>query len=99
MEKSSIGADNLEGNLDGLSGICDEVEIEVAGYCSVEDAEAVLAGLNVEEGPWDAIDMVDISPNTLRLTNSSLEGSISIVVFGGENERDVELAISGGKVE
>lgn len=66
LQKTGVASNDLEGNTVAGGVGPGEVQEERAGDGRVQEAEAVLAGLDVEEGPRLAVDMDDIAPAVTR---------------------------------
>lgn len=94
FQEAGIRGDDLEGQLGGGVGGAGKVEGEVAGDSRVEDAEAVLARLDVEEGPGLAVDVDHVAPGARVLAELRLQRPVLVVVLGPEDEGDVELAVA-----
>jgi len=55
--------------------------------------------LHVEVGPGLAVDLDDVAEERVGLAGGVDERPVAFVFFGREDERDVELTVSGGKTE
>jgi hypothetical protein len=55
LEKARVRCNDLKGNAGVQRVDIRKVQVPASGDSSVEEAEAVLAGLDVQEGPWLAV--------------------------------------------
>lgn len=99
FEEAGIRGDHLEGQLGGCVGRLGEVEGVVPRDARVEDTEAVLARLDVEERPGLAVDVDHVAPGARLLLQLRLQRPVLVVELGAQDERDVELAVAGGEAE
>ncbi|TLD12853.1 uncharacterized protein PgNI_02843 [Pyricularia grisea] len=68
LEETGVGRDDLEGDLGAAGADGGKVQGEGARDGGVEEAEAVLARLDVQEGPGLAVDVDHVSPEAVLLT-------------------------------
>lgn len=94
-----VRGDDLEGDLVRGAGRALEVEQERAGDGRVEEAEAVLLGLDVEVGPRLAVDVDHVSVEAGRLAGWGEQGAVAVVLLRGEDQGEVVHAVALWEVE
>lgn len=99
LEKAGIRGDHLEGQLRSGVGRLGEVEGVVPRDARVQEAEAVLARLDVQERPGLAVDVDHVAPGARFLLQLRLQRPVVVVELGTEDQRDVELAVARGEAE
>lgn len=93
LERDGVVGLVLEGGEVGVGVDLAKVQLEGARVARVEEAEAVLAGLDVEEGPRLAVDAHDVAVETGRFQGWVVEGSVGVELLGAHHDGDVVDAV------
>lgn len=95
QKEASVGPDNLE--VDPGADLCSlfEVKLERAADRSIQEAEAILAGLDLEVRPGLSVDVDDIAEEIGSFTVSFRrpEGAVRVVSLRGQAEWNVVISL------
>ena len=98
-KEPSVACNDLERDLCTRPSRPAEVEEEGPGDGGVEEAEAILARLNVKEWPRLSVDVDDIAKEGISLSSRTEESSVILVLFGAENQRNIVNSVSRRQAE
>jgi hypothetical protein len=96
-EETSVGTDSSEGLEGGWGLISSEEEIVGSGNTSIQHAESVLAGFDLEEWVWETVDTDDVTVKGDTLVDGGHQGAVCVEVLSSKHKGDVEL--SSGEAE
>jgi hypothetical protein len=89
-QQTSVRTDDVE--VDCLA-INLESELECSADSSIEEPEAVLAGLHLVKGPRLSIDVDDIAKERVGLILGIEESAVTVVLLRGQSKRQVIVAL------
>lgn len=96
---TTIRSNDLEGQWRVDIGGGSKVQGERSRDSRIEQTEAIFARLDVQEGPRLTVHVDDIAPQAHVLVDEREQRTISVVLFGGQDQRDVVFAVARGQAE
>lgn len=99
LQKTGIRSNDLKGKSSVQVSASGKVQGKAARNGRVQESEAVLSGLHVEEGPGLSVDVDHVAPGTLTLICSRLKSAVLVVELGREDQGNIIFAVARRQTE